>query len=238
MRMYKRNKEYEAFSLIEMLITMAILGIIFITCALVLTTLIKVSTVSTNKMRVRSESEYIQELLKRTIRTTEPQYANIYNSSTMRIYNPENGKVVDYGRSNNPYSPLVETEIGNEIHLKSFGSNRWVCVGFFYGVDNEMESDGETKKGYILKTTMDVVDYSPSNCFNPAKNAEFNYILLNSKYVNISEMKVSYRETEDKNKEFILDIHADAINWYFAKGAPLKRDLYRQSIIKTESIMW
>lgn len=239
MRTYKREAKYEAFSLIEMLITIIILGFILITCALVLTTLIKVSTVSTNKTRVRTESEYMQELLKRTIRTTDPANARLYNSLGSRQYDPSSSKITTSDSLQVYDNSLKENQIGNEIHLKPFGSNKWLCVGFFYEVGNKKESDGVTPKGYVIKTTMDDAEYSTaSDCFNPSKNKSHNYIVLNSRFVNVSKMEVLYTETEDNNKEFILNLHSDAIYWYFAKGAPLSREILRQSIVKTEGIMW
>lgn len=236
---YKLNTKYEAFSLIEMLITVVILGLLMLTCAIVLTTLIRVSTVASNKARVRTESEYMQELLKRTIRTTDPASANLYDSASAgRYYIPESSTITPAEGGTTPYaSELGEGEFGNEIHLRPFGSSRWICVGFFLGYNNEKESDG-TPKGYILKTTMEDTEYSPESCFDSAVNDPLNYIVLNSRFVNVSEMKISYTITEDSNKEFVLNLHADAIYWYFAKGAPIKKDLYRQSIVKTEGIMW
>lgn len=242
MRTYNRENRYEAFSLIEMLITIIILGFVLLTCALVLTTLIKVSTVSTNKTRVRTESEYMQELLRRTIRTTDPVNANIYDSSPVRTFDSTNLKVKsngDIAKIGEIYNnPLGESVVGNEIHLRPFGSSRWICVGFFYGTNNEMESDGETRKGYVLKTTMEGMEYKPADCFNSTKNPTYNYIVLNSRYVNVSKMEILYTRTEDENKEFILNMYSDAIYWYFAKGAPLRRDIFRQTIVKTEGIMW
>lgn len=243
MMMYERNNKYEAFSLIEMLITIIILGFILITCALVLTTLIKVSTVSTNKTRVRTESEYMQELLRRTIRTTDPTNAVLFNSHPVRQYNPATSEVVSAGQFSSPGSgygsPKPENEVGNEIHLKPFGSNKWICVAFFYEVGDKMEADGVTRKGYVLKTSMPDTEYvNAADCFDSQKNKPHNYIVLNSRFVNVSEMEIIYTSTENKNKEFVLNLHSDAIYWYFSKGAPLKKDIFRQSIIKTEGVMW
>jgi len=240
--MYNRDsKKYDAFSLIEMLITIIILGFILITCALVLTTLIKVSTVSTNKTRVRTESEYIQEILRRSIRTTDPMEARLYNSLEYRQFNSATSAVNTNTSIQSPYeSVLGESTMGNEIHLRPFGSNRWICIAFFYGANNEMESDGETRKGYVLKTTMEDKFYrqNPGDCFDPAKNHAYNYIVLNSRFVNVSKMEIMYTRVEDNNKEFIINLNSDAIYWYFAKGAPLQRDILRQTIVKTEGVMW
>ena len=59
MKIYRRKK-YEAFSLVEMLITTVLLGFIMLISALVLTTLIKVSTTSTNKARVRRTQSILE----------------------------------------------------------------------------------------------------------------------------------------------------------------------------------
>ena len=239
MRTYNRENSYDAFSLIEMLITIIILGFILLTCALVLTTLIKVSTVSTNKTRVRTESEYMQELLRRTIRTTDPANANIYNSIQVRTFDPATSTVISDNIEETYNNPLEESIVGNEIHLRPYGSSKWICVGFFYGKNNEMESDGKTRKGYVLKTTMDSNNnYSPASCFDPTQNSPYNYIVLNSRFVNVSNMEILFTRTEDENKEFILNVHSNAIYWYFAKGAPLSRSVFRQSIVKTEGVMW
>ena len=63
-----QNKIYEGFSLVEMLLTMIIIGFVFLLVSTVLSTLIKVSTISTAKTTVRSESEFILELIRRNVR--------------------------------------------------------------------------------------------------------------------------------------------------------------------------
>lgn len=233
-----RNKTYEAFSLVEMLITMVIIGIVMVTSALVLTTLIKVSTVTTNKTRVRTESEYMQEILKRTIRTTDPSNVQLYNTietDNPKIYNPESSLVTG---SDDAYEyPLDVNLKGNEIHLRPFGSNRWTCVGFFKS--GEMERiDNTVPEGYILKTSMPEEKYAPDKCFNSTENDPSNYIVLNSRFVNVSKLEMMYTESVDGNKEYFIDLYADALYWYFSKGAPLNREIVRQTIVKTESVKW
>jgi len=63
-----KGNKYEGFSLVEMLITIVILGMVMLIASVTLTTLIKISTVSSNKTRVRNETEFVLELVRRTVR--------------------------------------------------------------------------------------------------------------------------------------------------------------------------
>ena len=127
MRMKKR-KTYEGFSLVEMLITTVILGFLMLTSALVLSTLIRVSTTSTNKARVRTESEYVLEMLRRTLRTTDPSNVRLYQSNT-RTFNFENGNITE-DSSFDFDEVTVPKQTGNEIHFKPNGSTGWICLAF------------------------------------------------------------------------------------------------------------
>lgn len=234
MNKYNKENKYEGFSLVEMLITTFIIGFIMLIAALVLTTLIKVSTVTTNKTKVRNESEYVLELLRRTIRVTDPTEVKIYNSN--RTYNSSSGLVSGEGN----LIAVSEGNKGNEIHIRPYGSSKWICLAFYKDGEQKKEGDGSTSMGYILKTSVseEVMSRGSNSCFNEEDNRSYNYIVLNSRFVNIRDFKISYRSTEDGNKEIQFDLEAAATYWYFATGAPLNRNIYRQAIVKTEGIMW
>ena len=53
-------------------------------------------------------------------------------------------------------APLDEGEsnIGNEIHLLPFNSDRWICIGYF------VDSEG---KGYLFKTSYKNKQYGPGH---------------------------------------------------------------------------
>ena len=147
MRMKKR-KTYEGFSLVEMLITTVILGFLMLTSALVLSTLIRVSTTSTNKARVRTESEYVLEMLRRTLRTTDPSNVRLYQSNTRR-FNFENGNITEYSSFDEVTYP---NQTGNEIHFKPNGSTGWICLAFYKGVSTDVDNSGNVN-GYILRAS-------------------------------------------------------------------------------------
>ncbi len=234
---YKR-KGYEGFSLVEMLITTVILGFIMLISALVLTTLIKVSVTTTNKARVRTDSEYILEYLRRTIRTTNPDYVHIYDSSAGRRYdykaNEGTGEVII---ENNLFREITDpTGIGNEIHFMPNGTTKWVCLAYYKGVSEDKDNQGKAK-GYILKTTVDKLD-NHADCFRQSYNKSYNYMILNTRFVNVEDFKIKLQDTTEQNKIIQFDLKASAIYWYFAKTGILSRSFNRQSVVKTERVMW
>lgn len=232
MRKMYSKKTYEGFSLVEMLITTVILGFIMLISALVLTTLLRISTTSTNKARVRTDSEYVLELLKRTIRTTDPNYVHIYNSASRR-YDATSGLV---NVVSNDFPEITEVGgVGNEIHIRPNNSQRWICLAYYKGVDADKDNAGNVK-GYILKTSMLNEDHG--GCFTHTVNPPYNYMVLNSRFVNIEDFAIKLRPTVDFNKIIQFDLKASAIYWYFGSGSILSRSLYRQAVVKTESVIW
>lgn len=239
-KVYKRET-YEGFSMVEMLITTVILGFIMLMSALVLTTLIRVSTTSTNKARVRTDSEYVLELLRRTIKTTDPNYVKIYNSSK-RTYDANSGNVNISAGDFKEVTAIGET--GNEIHIRPNNSQRWICLAYYKGRKTDTDNTGKVK-GYILKTSMMNMEDSlvgHQNCFNNipiSEDSEYNYnMVLNSRFVNIEDFKIQLKPTVDFNKIIQFDLKSSAVNWYFGSGSILSRSLYRQAIVKTESVIW
>jgi len=232
---YKR-KGYEGFSLIEMLITTVILGFIMLISALVLTTLIKVSVTTTNKARVRTDSEYILEYLRRTIRTTNPDYVHIYDSAERRYdYAAREGK--GNVQTNGSFQEITDsTGTGNEIHFMPNGTTKWVCLAYYKGVSSDKDNKGN-EKGYILKTTVDNLP-DHKDCFSNDFNDSSNYMILNTRFVNIEDFRIKLQDTTEKNKVIQFDLKASAIYWYFARTGILSKSFYRQAIVKTERVMW
>lgn len=234
---YKIDTKYTAFSLLEMIITTFIIGFIMTVVALVLTTLIKVSAVTTNKTAARNDSEFVLELLRRNVKSSNPKEVSLYDS-TVRTYNKDTGKVSEGGDFTNS---VGKNKPANEIHFKPQGSQNWVCLAYYKGVsgDNEIKKDKDGKlvrMGYILKTTKKMGEYKAAECFTERANI----MVLNSRAVNIKEFTFRYREhgEDPLNKIIQVDMVAQPVYWYFAQGAPINREVYRQAIISTESIKW
>ncbi len=233
---FNTKEKYEGFSLVEMLITIVIMGVVMLTASSTLTTLIKISTVSSNKTRVRSESEFVLELVRRTVRNSNPSDVYIFDSSDVRKYDPEANIVIN--NDGNPQSPAVlqayanpETEniAGNEIHFRPYGYESWICIAYFQSTAN----DG---MGYILKTSAPNLLNNQATCFD--EDASKYVIALNSEVVNILNFDIAYTILKDSNYLIRFDIESEPTQWYLAEGAPVKKVVHRQAVVSTEGILW
>ncbi len=125
---YKTDTKYTAFSLLEMIITTFIVGFIMTVVALVLTTLIKVSVVTTNKTAARNDSEFVLELLRRNVKSSNPSEVSLYNTVEKRTYNKDTGKVSVGGDFT---TSVAKNKPANEIHFRPQGSQNWVCLAYY-----------------------------------------------------------------------------------------------------------
>jgi len=236
MNLFNKKEKYEGFSLVEMLITIVIMGAVMLTASTTLTTLIKISTVSSNKTRVRAESEFVLELVRRTVRNSNPSDVYIFDSSSVRKYDPEANVVVN--NDGNPLSPAVsqayaipeiENAIGNEIHFRPYGYESWICIAYF-------KSTLDENVGYILKTSAPDLQNKQSTCFDgdPSRYV----IALNSEVVNMKKFDIAYTVLKDSNYLIRFDIEAEPTQWYLTEGAPVKKVVRRQAVVSTEGILW
>lgn len=220
---------YEGFSLIEMLLTMVIIGFVFLLVSTVLSTLIKVSTISTAKTTVRNESEFILEIIKRNVRNSNIGDVLIYSTSG-RTYDGdtivESGDVLGYETS------LGAGNSGNEIHFRPNGYSRWICLGFFADTNNP-------EMGYILKSSSDDISSDHSTCFDPETSDYKKYtIQLNSKEVDINSFAIRYVESTYENYIIVADINAQPVHWYEGSGKVFNREVNRQVVVSTEGLTW
>lgn len=234
--MIKINKEkYEGFSLVEMLITIAIMGTVMIISSTVLSTLIRVSTVSSNKIRARNESEFVLELLRRTIRNSDPSDVYVFRSNVPvgvypgRSYDPENDVIVGEVDDSVYANGLPEGEVGNEIQFRPYGFSNWLCLGFFKDID-------DPDKGYIIWTSGDDLRDNHASCFESQPNSYL--MLLNSDYINITDFGISYMESADGNYIITFDITSEPMNWYLGPQAIIDREVHRRGVVSTEGVVW
>lgn len=233
----RRKTKYEGFSLVEMLITIVIIGVVMLISSTTLTTLIKISSVSSNKTRVRNETEFVLELIRRTVRNSDPSDVYIYNSFNARTYNVTENIVEDTGEvadlSTIYGSSLAQNTNGNEIQFRPYGYENWICIGFFRSKENP-------DMGYLLKTSAQNLWDQHSKCFvNNDPNDYTKYIIpLNSEIVDIDAFNIAYTVLQDSNYLIRFDIQAHPTQWYLAPGAPLNKEVYRQAVVSTEGIVW
>jgi prepilin-type N-terminal cleavage/methylation domain-containing protein len=223
------KKKYQGYSLVEMLITIVIIGAVMLIASVTLTTLIKVSTVSSNKTKARTDSEFILELVRRTVRNSNPSDVYIYDSSSVRKYDPEDNIVVSELGANLSVTYGTALTSGNEIHFRPYGYESWVCIAFFTStLDPEM--------GYIVKTTVADLTGQHQNCFTQEYTG---YVIpLNSDAVDIDSFQIAYTELDDLNYMIRFDIDVQPTEWYLGLGAPVRKEIHRQAVVSTEGIMW
>lgn len=225
-------KKYEGFSLVEMLITIFIIGIVMLITSTTLTTLIKVSAVSNSKTVTRNETEFVLELIRRTVRNSNPSDVYIYNTSDTRTYNIETGEMEDQiteGEILEAYGTPVQEE-GTEIQFRPYGFDSWVCIGYF------PSSNTEEPFGYIIKATKTDLFGNQQTCFENDETRE--YIPLNSEYVNITGFDIGYTDSVTGNYIFTFDIDAEPAHWYLGSGAPIQKAVHRQAVVSTEGVTW
>jgi prepilin-type N-terminal cleavage/methylation domain-containing protein len=222
----RTTKMYEGFSLIEMLITITILGFVMLLCATVLNSLIKVSTIADYKNTTRNDVNFITEFSKRALGNANLENIYLYDTYGVREYNSETGQVVDEDPTavTAAYS-AVGLESGTEIHVRVYGYDRWTCIGYFKDSKNE-------DKSYILKTSTQSRN-NPEDCFGNTISMK-----LNSEIVTINDFKVSTVELSGGNILFTLDIAAEPMSWPVGENIPVTREITKQVTVRTQGLTW
>lgn len=224
--------KYEGFSLVEMLLTIAILGIITLLVATTLTTLIKVSLVANSKNQARNDINFMMELMNRSLGNSNVGDITLYNSGTVRVFNKQTMKVEDIQSVGNVYDnpTLLIGTPANEIHVRSYGYNVWSCIGFFRDKEDQ-------QIGYLLKTT----NYNmsdPYECFNSER--ENSYVaVLHSFTVNVLDFSVEYLVVgDDADNMFIINSVVTPVNWPTGFSVPVNKEITRQITVSSQGLTW
>lgn len=234
------ERKYEGFSLIEMLLTIAIISFVMTISSAVLSTLIRVSASSSNKIRARNESEFVLELIRRTVRNSNPKDISIFDNksgegkfSSFRYYDPKENKMEDgHGSASDIYEEsLKEGEIGNEIHFRPYGYKDWVCIGYFIAQKDGKE---DMDDGYLLMTSRSDLISKHEDCFD---NPPY-LIVLNSPYINVRDFNVFYTVSGDMSYLVSFDVILEPLDWYLGGNPNFIRQVIRQGTISTEGLIW
>lgn len=230
--MRKSIKKYEAFSLVEMLLTIAIIGIIMLLVATTLTTLIKVSMISNSKNLARNDSNFVMEYMGRILGNSTFSDIRIYDSSSVREFNLEEMNMVEDGDIEAVYT-APDVSSGNEIHVKSLGYEQWICIGFFRDPEDSTE-------GYLVKSIYYETDLgNHSSCFEPgdAINTK-NFALLHSDSVKFTNFNVEYMSVGNNSNMFIIDSTVIPVNWPTSFSVPMNKEITRQTTVSTQGLTW
>lgn len=219
--------------MVEMLITLLIMGFMMILVGVTLTALIKASAISSAKTLSRNEREFMFDLLERYIENADPEQILVFNSS---------GRYVeldgDIGGSANVFESVDQgSDIGNEIHIRPVGSSRWICIAYYPAQGAAGDPDELT--GYLLKATSDtLVDHV--DCLDPTANSDLatSLIVLNSREIDVVNFEVSYYQSLSENYTFLIDLGIEPVNWV-ARGSSEFKPIYQdQLVVSTEKVIY
>ena len=191
-----KMKKYQAFTLMEMIIVMALIFVVFLAFVSVLTAMMRSSNTVSARMVCRQEGEYISEVFRKFIRNASYESIRVYRRNNPSITFEADDERVNYSNVLD-ISPSNPTTLGGaggsggtEIHYRPSANPREVvCMGFF--------QDTATERGYIIRSKVTYTDhwsaYNPNSCFNPG-NDEFrkNFMILNSDLVHIEEFSIAF----------------------------------------------
>lgn len=232
--MYTSENMYGAFSLVEMLLTIVIIGFVMTLSAVTLTTLIKVSTISSYKTATRNDVYFISEISQRSLSNTSLEDIYIYDSSNIRSFNLETMTVENNTESTSEDISVVYEDgsllsVGNEVHVRNFGYNRWTCLGYF------KDSNGI---GYVVKTSVASLN-DHSSCFEPGSTASLYQIVLNSTdLVDVTQYQISKVPLRNDNTMFTVDIIAQPLYWPVGYDVPVNKSISKQVNITTQGLTW
>ncbi len=220
----KLKQKFEGMSLVETIITLFIVGIILLITSSTLAALIKASAIASAKTLSRSESEYILEIMEKSIKNSQAEQIILYSSD--RYLNDE-GLVEDRVVGTQP----VEVELGsgnpaNEIHFRPVRSSEWVCIGFFNGANGTDQED----TGYIVKS------FSEERSTSCITNNQL--VILSSDEVDIEVFEIRGFTTSGRNYTFIVDLTLKPVYWIPGKQAQIKPEYIRQLIVTTEKLIY
>lgn len=221
-------KKYSGVSLVEMLMTMIIIGIVMILTAITLNTMIRASIMSNSRTTARQESEFILELLRKTIQNSSSDEIRIYDVSG-RLYDLANSRTVDVALTG--YDNSINTDgTGTEIHFRPAGYDKWVCIGYFQDAQ-------DANKGYILKSARQDLDVA-SECFNGLSSEyRLNTIVLNSEDVDVNSLQMQFFLTYDENYLLTIDLDMEPVVW-IANSQNLKPNYFQQTVVSTQKLTW
>lgn len=224
MRSKNIKPKYYGMSLVETIITLFIVGLILLITSSTLAALIKASAIASAKTLSRSESEYILEIMEKSIKNSQAEQILLYSSNR---YLNEEGLVEDT-IDGDPPTPveLGSGTTANEIHFRPVRSSEWVCIGFFNGTVGTEQED----IGYIVKS------FSEGQSPDCIKNNQL--VILSSDEVDIENFEIKGFTTSGRNYTFIVDLVLKPVYWIPGKQAQIKPEYIRQLIVTTEKLIY
>lgn len=229
MRKKIEEQNYEGVSLIEMIITIAIITAVVLVSSVTLNTLIKTSAISSAKTTTRQESEFVLELVRRNVRNSSEKDIYFYKTEG-REFNETSDKLVDDVNVTGYTTPVSEGSLANEVHFRPSGYTRWVCIGYFPTTTNDT-------RGYIVKSSYPD-NQNPTSCLD-GTDAQYaqNSVILNSSSVYATLFDLVYYTTSDSNILVTLALQMES-KYQMSFAKEIKPVFYKQTLVSTQKLTW
>jgi type II secretory pathway pseudopilin PulG len=239
------NDKYDALSLVEMLITIVILGMVLIVVSVTLTSMIKASAISSAKTQSRNESEFIFEVLKKHIKNADADQIVVYGVQGRKVR--DNGSLInsDPGKVGQSFEGVMsgsgsvgevleDTGLkGNEIQLRPIGSSDWVCFALYPAENYTPKPDGTQTFGYLVKG---IGKSAGRDCLEPGSTVVVTP--LNIDDINVTDFDVSYYRTPSGNFSFIIDLEVEPEHWIPGSQSKFEPKYRRQIVVSTEKLTY
>lgn len=229
-------KKLKAFSLVEMLITLGIMTIVIMLASQTLVTLLRVSTATRFKVITRNESDFGMDLVEKLLANSNVSDVRIFQTKDDRTYNEEDGVMEDSPQIEDFYQLTLQEGVkGNEIHIRPYGYELWVCIGYFKSSHNDVDEN----VGYLLRRTVPSLSGNHEECFGDVEpTSQYPLLILNSEDVNVNNFMVSYIRSLSYNNIFHIDMEMEPNVWLPSDKSQIEKSVYRQSVITTKGLTW
>jgi prepilin-type N-terminal cleavage/methylation domain-containing protein len=229
-----KRKYYSGYSLVEMLITLVIIGFIMVLVSATLTAMIKASSISSARTLARKERQFIFQITERYIENSDPEEVRVFNvpDGLQRQYSSD-GSITTENLEENFNEVVPGGGFGNEIHIRPIGSDNWICIAVMQGTGENSD------KGYLLKTAADTLTHH-SDCFSESENDDLyrNLVIFNSSEIDVNSFEVSSYRQSSGNYTFLINLELEPVHWVAGSRSQFKPEYYGQLVVTTGKVRY
>jgi type II secretory pathway pseudopilin PulG len=230
----QKNKtaKYTGYTLVELLVSIAIMMIVIVLVSATFMTIIKASIISNALISTRSEADFSLRVVENSVKQSKPDSIFLFDTINLRKFNSTDTKIEPQRSSSEIQSAYLNViglgTNGNEIHILPNGGTRWICIAYFI--------DSSTGKGVLLKTSSTAISNLTGHekCFDSSyEDFTKNIVQLTTESIDIHSLLMNYYYGDNENAYYILELKAAPAKW-FGNSTPL--EITRQTVVNTRKL--